>query len=125
MDVRRSSPAALALDTSACSQMHAVTLNMSRAPEQTDSEFESTGSHTDVWGFATTILHLATGQLPYQGLHPHQVLMAMIKRRPPAVPDTLPEWMRHLLESCLTFDPAARPTVAQLLQASLPLKSIP
>ena len=93
-----------------------------RAPEQTDSDFGSRGSHTDVWGFATTVLHLATGQLPYQGLTSHQMLTAMIKRRPPAVPATLPEWMRHLLESCLSFDIAGRPSVADLLQVSLFLR---
>ena len=62
---------------------------------------------------------MATGQLPYQGLTPHQMLTAMIKQRPPAVPDTLPEWLQQLLKQCLAFDVAARPSVSQLLQVIL------
>ena len=108
--------------SSACSQLHLL-LAKHRAPEQADPDFRSRGSHTDVWGFATTILHLATRQLPYQGLTWPQTLTALtIKRRPPTVPATLPEWMRHLLDSCLSFDVAARPSAAQLLQVSSPFK---
>ena len=69
-----------------------------------------------MWGFGTTVLHLATGQLPYNGLTPHQMLTAMIKQRSPAVPDTLPEWLQHFLKQCLTFDVAARPSAGQLLK---------
>ena len=95
-------------------------LYVHRAPEQTDAEFGSRGSHTDVWGFATTVLHLASGQLPYSGLTAMQILGAMLRRRPPAVSDTLPAWLQQSLRQCLSFDVAARPTVPQLLQASFP-----
>ena len=90
-----------------------------RAPEQTDSEFGRRGRHTNVWGFATTVLHLATGQLPYHGLTQHQTLTAMIKRRPPTVPDTLSAWLQQLLKQCLQFDTTKRPIVASLLEVSL------
>ena len=66
---------------------------MFRAPEQADAEFGDKGTHTDVWGFASSMLHLATGQLPYAGLTQVQMLTAMVKQRPPAVPDTLPAWL--------------------------------
>ena len=87
-----------------------------RAPEQTDTEFGPRGSHSDVWGFATTVLHLATGQLPYHGLSQYQMLTAMIKRRPPTVADTLPAWLQLLLKQCLEFDSANRPSVLELLE---------
>ena len=84
-----------------------------------DAEFGLRGTHTDVWGFATCILHLATGQLPYQGLTQMQMVSAMLKRRTPEVPSTLPGWLQLALKQCLNFDTAARTSVAQLLQMGL------
>ena len=74
------------------------------------------GSHTDVWGFATTVLHLATGHLPYPGLTHWQIMFAMSNRHLPEVPSSLPEWLQEALRSCLSFDTAARTSVSQLLQ---------
>lgn len=90
----------------------------SRAPEQVarDGHFGLRGSHTDVWGFATTVLHLATGHLPYQGLTHWQIMFAMSNRRLPEVPLSLPEWLREAVSSCLSFDIAARTSVSQLRQ---------
>lgn len=88
-----------------------------RAPEQADADFGPLGSHTDIWGFATTILHLATGQLPYDRLSQLQMIAAMMKKRPPTMPESLPGWLQQLLKQCHSFDIAQRPSVAQLLQA--------
>ena len=85
-----------------------------RAPEQVDAEFGCLGTHTDVWGFATCILHLATGQLPYQDLSQIQMVSAMLKGRAPEVSSDLPDWLQHILKHALTFDPAARPCAATL-----------
>lgn len=87
-----------------------------RAPEQVDSEFGRPGPHTDVWGFAACLLHLAPAQLPYPHLTHHQLASAMIRRRPPEVPDTLPPWLQLVLQQCFSFDTLARPSVAHLLQ---------
>ena len=46
------------------------------------------------------------------------MLTAMIKRRPPTVPDTVPAWMQQLLKQCLEFDSTKRPSVPSLLEAS-------
>ncbi len=92
---------------------------MHRAPEQVDAEFGSRGPHTDVWDFATCLLHLATAQQPYKDLTMVQMVTAMTKGRPPAVPPTLPAWLQHLLTQCLSFDIPARPSVLQLLQVKL------
>ena len=91
-------------------------LQSHRAPEQTDAEFGARGPHTDVWGFGTTLLHLATGQQPYKDLTLVQMVTAMTKARPPAVPDTLPAWLLHVLLQCFNFDVTKRPPVQQLLQ---------
>ena len=91
-----------------------------RAPEQVDAEFGLRGTHTDVWGFATCILHLATGQLPYQGLTHTQMVSAMLKQRAPEVPTSLPDWLQQALRQALTFDTAARPSVALLHKVCTP-----
>ena len=61
---------------------------------------------------------MATGQLTYHGLTQHQMLTAMIKRRPPTVSDTRPAWLQQLLRQCLQFDGTKRPLVTSLLEAS-------
>ena len=91
-------------------------LLVSRAPEQVDKEFGLRGTYTDVWGFATTVLHLATGHLPYQGLTHVQIVSAVLKKRTPEVPSSLPMCLQEALTSCLTFDTAAQTSVSQLRQ---------
>ena len=98
-----------------CKQVSCFTC---RAPEQTDTDFGPRGSHTNVWGFATAVLHLATGQLPYHGLTQCQMFTSMMRRRPPAVPDTLPAWLQQHLKQCLDFDVTKRPSAPALLKAS-------
>lgn len=88
-------------------------LHLYRAPEQADAEFGTRGNHTDVWGSAACILHLATGLQPYSGLSMLQMVTAMLKRRPPDVPNTLPEWLQQMLKECFSFDTAKRPSVSQ------------
>ena len=85
-----------------------------RAPEQADADFGSLGKHSDVWGFAACVLHMASGQLPYADLNPIQMVTAMLKKRPPSVPTSLPDWLQQALKQCLSFDTAARPSVAEL-----------
>lgn len=102
----------------------AMPCNACRAPEQTDAEFGARGPHSHVWGFATTMLHLATGEQPYKGLTLVQMISAMVRSRPPSVPATLPAWLQHLLKQCLSFDVAKRATVLQLLQVN-PLQPWP
>ena len=91
-----------------------------RAPEQVAAEFGLRGTHTDVWGFATCMLHLATGQLPYPGLTHTQMVSAMLKKRAPEVSTNLPDWLQHALRQALTFDTAARPSVALLHKVCTP-----
>ena len=102
---------------SCCECMRAnLCVRASRAPEQADAEHGLRGTHTDVWGFATCVLHLATGQLPYKGLTRNQTFMALLKSCAPEVPSSLPAWLQQALKQCLSFDAAAHPTVAHLRQ---------
>ena len=90
-----------------------------RALKQADADRGPRGTHTDVWGFASCLLHLATGQLPYKGLSHNQTLSALLKSRAPEVPSSLPAWLQHALKQSLSFDAAARPTVAHLRQVGV------
>lgn len=90
-----------------------------RAPKQADADCGPRGIHTDVWGFASCVLHLATGQLPYKGLSHNQTLSALLKSRAPEVPSSLRAWLQHALKQSLSFDAAARPTVAHLRQVGV------
>ena len=87
-----------------------------RAPEQVDADFHARGHHTDVWGFAACVLHLATGRLPYHGLGMVQIASAMTRGRSPDVPTSLPVWLRQILVDCLQLDVTARPSLLQLRQ---------
>lgn len=93
-----------------------LAMHTCRAPEQADADFGARGPHSDVWGFAATVLHLATGEQPYKNLTVVQMISAMVKSKPPSVSDTLPAWLQHLLKQCFSFNTASRPPVAQLLQ---------
>ena len=97
-------------------EVHTMDGNACRSPEQTDADFGARGPHTDVWGFAATVLHLATAEHPYRELTVLQMILAMLKAKPPSVPDTLPAWLQHLLKQCFSFDVSKRPPVFQLLQ---------
>ncbi len=105
--------------THLCSALVQALHGVCRAPEQADAELGSKGPHSDVWGFAACMLHLATGQPPYHGLSQHQMLTAMIKKRQPEIPASLPAWMQQALQQCFSFDTAARPSVSYLHQVLL------
>ena len=89
-----------------------------RAPEQADAKFGARGAHSDVWGFAATMLHLVTGEQPYKDLTIMQMATAMLKAKPPRVPETLPAWLQHLLKQCFSFDVTERPPVLRPLQVN-------
>ena len=89
-----------------------------RAPEQADPDL-AVGPYSDVWGFAATVLHLATGEQPYQDLTFMQMVTAMHREKQPAIPGTLPAWLHNLLKRCFSFDITKRPSVPQLLQVKL------
>ena len=65
-----------------------------------------------MWGFATFMLHFATGQLLYQGLTQRQLVSVMLRRRPPEVSSRLPEWLPCALGWIPTIDTAAWPSAA-------------
>ena len=84
------------------------------APPEQAVDMRTVTAKSDVYSFAATAVYALTGHAPYsegttsfwlQGIMPNL--------------DGVPESMYELLESCLAGDPEARPTVSEVLDASL------
>src|SRR3954452_12214637 len=108
------------------------------APEQCDPERHAAaiGAPADVWGLGATLFHAVSGEVPFprekgaresEDLH---VRVPQLVNPPIDLPPSAPPALRALLEAALAFDPAARPTAAQLavgfepLVATLPRKMV-
>jgi serine/threonine protein kinase len=84
------------------------------SPENIASQTYSEKS--DVWSWANTVAEVLTGQEPF----PHMQLLevaTLVKTEGmyPGVPDNAPDWLAELLLRCWSFDPAARPTMSQIV----------
>jgi serine/threonine protein kinase len=99
------------------------------APEQCDAQRfpGAIGPPADVWGLAATVFHAAAGYVPFPrkrgaraspDLH---VRFPQLHEPPVDLPSSAPPELRALLEAALAFDPAARPTAAELALALEPL----
>ncbi|MBT2487909.1 serine/threonine protein kinase [Streptomyces sp. ISL-96] len=84
------------------------------APEQVRGERITPSC--DVFCLGSVLAYAATGRLPFgtadSGVH---ALMYRIATEPPTL-DQIPEGLQDLIRSCLHKDPAARPTLAQVLE---------
>jgi signal transduction histidine kinase/tetratricopeptide (TPR) repeat protein len=69
----------------------------------------------DVYSLGLSLWEMLHGQLPWAELGPS---MALLKRRgPPPDPSEGPEWLQELVVQMLAFDPANRPTAANVADA--------
>jgi serine/threonine-protein kinase len=84
------------------------------APESAEGR-EQTAA-VDVYGAGIMLYELLTGQPPFQGDGPIQILQAHLSQRPER-PVSLPEPLWTVLERCLEKDPARRPTAVALATA--------
>jgi eukaryotic-like serine/threonine-protein kinase len=108
------------------------------APEQCDPQRfpAAIGPPADVWGLAATLFHAAAGSVPFpreegarqsEDLH---VRFPQLVDPPVDLPPSAPRELADLVEAALAFDPAARPTAAELamglepLVAALPRKMV-
>ncbi|NUS03579.1 MAG: serine/threonine protein kinase, partial [Nonomuraea sp.] len=72
----------------------------------------SAGVQADVFSFGATLAYAATGRQPY-GQGPASAVAYRVVHHPPDL-EGAPEWLAPLLRECLSTDPAARPTAAQI-----------
>ncbi|MFB4277299.1 serine/threonine-protein kinase [Nonomuraea sp. MTCD27] len=70
------------------------------------------GMEADVFSFGATLAYAATGRQPY-GQGPASAVAYRVVHHPPDL-EGAPEWLQPLLRECLSTDPAARPTAAQI-----------
>lgn len=84
------------------------------APEQASGE--RTTASADVWGLGALAYYAATGNHLFEGEHPAVVLYRVSAEHPSY--DDCPEYLRPLLDACLTRDPAQRPSVEAILGVS-------
>ena len=74
-----------------------------------------TGPASDIFALGSTIAFAACGAPPFGDGEAHSLLFRVV-HMPPAL-DTVPERLRGVVAACLAKDPAARPTLPQLLRA--------
>ena len=108
------------------------------APEQCDVErFAGTiGPPADVWGLGATLFHAIAGSVPFprekdaRESEDLNVRFPQLVEPPVELPEGVPLALRELIDATLAFDPANRPTAAQVavglepLVAALPRKMI-
>ncbi|WP_188191570.1 serine/threonine-protein kinase [Nonomuraea sp. SYSU D8015] len=75
-------------------------------------EGRSAGVEADVFSFGATLAYAATGRQPY-GQGPASAVAYRVVHHPPDLAG-VPDWLEPLLRDCLSTDPAARPTAAQI-----------
>jgi serine/threonine protein kinase len=99
------------------------------APEQCDPQRfpGAIGPPADVWGLGAMVFHAAAGSVPFpredgarasEDLH---VRFPQLVDPPVDLPPSAPRALADLLEAALAFDPAARPTAAELAMGLEPL----
>lgn len=72
------------------------------------------GQSVDIWSLGCTVIELATGKRPYHHLRPHIAMFRMTQDRMPPIPKSITPVLRNFLKTCWVWDPAQRPTPAQL-----------
>ncbi|WP_327589185.1 serine/threonine protein kinase [Nonomuraea sp. NBC_00507] len=75
-------------------------------------EGKQAGMEADVFSFGATLAYAATGRQPY-GQGPASAVAYRVVHHPPDL-EGVPEWLAPLLRVCLSVDPAARPTAAEI-----------
>eukprot|EP00913_Durusdinium_trenchii_P001284 g1183.t1 len=68
----------------------------------------------DIWSYGITGIELATGEAPYQRMHPLKVMKIIIEKDPPKANRKLSHLFLDLIEMCLQKDPKKRPTMEEV-----------
>eukprot|EP00899_Mesostigma_viride_P007659 jgi/Mesvir1/16895/Mv15771-RA.8 len=88
------------------------------APEQwVPDEFGGLTTSADAWGFGCILVEMASGSAPWAGLSMFQMManVSKFQRLSPAIPEGLPSALADLLRRCFSYQPADRPTFAEII----------
>jgi serine/threonine protein kinase len=100
------------------------------APEQCDPSLAPIGPSADVWGIGATLYHGAAGTVPFPRPDYDSEVDSKNERKRfpqlhsepiPLSPKELPPQVIDPILACLNKDPAARPSVAEVVEAIEPL----
>ncbi|PXF43139.1 Cytokinesis protein sepH [Gracilariopsis chorda] len=72
------------------------------------------GKSVDIWSLGCTVLELSSGRRPYHNLRAHVAMFRMTRDRMPPIPKNLSPKLRDFLKTCWVWDPAQRPSPANL-----------
>jgi eukaryotic-like serine/threonine-protein kinase len=105
---------------------HVIGTEAYLAPEQADPQRVPPGPPADVWGLGASLFEAATGRRPFAGgLHdeaapPHERFPQLVSA-PAALPFDLPAPVAKVILAALEYDPADRPTPAEMAGVLEPL----
>ncbi len=78
------------------------------------------GRQSDIWSFGCTILEMASGKKPWDGLNfdnPVEAIMRIgLENMIPTIPNNVGEDLRSFIVACLERDVEKRPSAFELLQ---------
>jgi serine/threonine protein kinase len=98
------------------------------APEQCDpARFAAIGTASDVWGLGVTLYEALDRRLPFPEPAPHAHELArrypQLAATPAPLSRELPTPLAESIRACLSFDPADRPTPAELAARLEPVEA--
>ncbi|MFJ4658171.1 serine/threonine-protein kinase [Nocardia sp. NPDC088792] len=91
------------------------------SPEQ--AEGRGPTSAADVFSIGSILTMASTGESPFAGKSTQQILYSVAHTTP--LTARVPQGLRDLVDSCMTKDPAERPTADQLLKAAARIPAEP
>ena len=85
------------------------------APEQWDpDEFGGITYKADIWALGCVLVHCLTGEPPWEGRNPQQIMRQLFKKNRPDIPKDLPSGLDRCLKLCFAHVPEERPNTAEV-----------
>lgn len=84
------------------------------APERFKDDYESI-PESDIWSFGATLFELITGRVPFGE---NGGIAQLEEQLPPEISQNIPSDIKKLISDCLSFDPAKRPSAANIYKAA-------